>query len=210
MTERLHFHFSLSCIGEGNGNPLQCSCLENPRNGGAWWPAVHGVVQNRPQLKRLSSSRQQLEGSLWLHPGITVGPHCTCWFLPTFRGRADVSSGILPTGPRQPPPPVLWVWLRPCSPWGRGGEETDQSPGPSCALAATRECQAPTGSGRGHRVRLATSWGQQPLWDPDEAGGRLLREARPARQGGEGCLEPTASSPVEGPGGSQVPAGSST
>ena len=60
-------------------------------------------------------------------------------------------------------PLVLWVWLRPCTPWGRGGEETDQSPGPSCALAATQECQAPTGSGRGHRVRLATSWGQRPL-----------------------------------------------
>ena len=43
MTERLHFHFSLSCIGEGNGNPLQCSCLENPREGGAWWAAVYGV-----------------------------------------------------------------------------------------------------------------------------------------------------------------------
>ena len=45
-TERLHFHFSLSCIGEGNGNPLQCSCLENPRNGGAWWAAVCGVAQS--------------------------------------------------------------------------------------------------------------------------------------------------------------------
>ena len=44
-TERLHFHFSLSCIGEGNGNPLQCSCLENPRDGGAWWAAVYGVAQ---------------------------------------------------------------------------------------------------------------------------------------------------------------------
>ena len=51
MTERLHFHFSLSCIGEGNGNPLQCSCLENPRDGGAWWAAVHGVAQKRTQLK---------------------------------------------------------------------------------------------------------------------------------------------------------------
>ena len=46
-TERLHFHFSLSCIGEGNGNPLQCSCLENPRDGGAWWAAVYGVAQSR-------------------------------------------------------------------------------------------------------------------------------------------------------------------
>ena len=55
-TERLHFHFSLSCIGEGNGNPLHCSCLENPREGGAWWAAVYGVAQSRTGLKRLSSS----------------------------------------------------------------------------------------------------------------------------------------------------------
>ena len=55
-TERLHFHFSLSGIGEGNGNPLQCSCLENPRDGGAWYEAVYGVAQSRTQLKRLSSS----------------------------------------------------------------------------------------------------------------------------------------------------------
>ena len=54
--ERLHFHFSLSCVGEGNGNPLQCSCLENPRDGGAWWAAVYGVTQNQTRLKRLSSS----------------------------------------------------------------------------------------------------------------------------------------------------------
>ena len=54
--ERLHFHFSLSCIGEGNGNPLQCSCLENPRDGGAWWAAVSGVAQTQTQLKWLSSS----------------------------------------------------------------------------------------------------------------------------------------------------------
>ena len=46
-TEQLHFHFSLSCIGEGNGNPLQCSCLQNPRDGGAWWAAVSGVAQSR-------------------------------------------------------------------------------------------------------------------------------------------------------------------
>ena len=44
-------HFSLSCIGEGNGNPLQCSCLENPRDGGAWWAAVYGVAQSRTRLK---------------------------------------------------------------------------------------------------------------------------------------------------------------
>ena len=55
-TERLHFHFSLSCIGEGNGNPLQYSCLENPRDGGAWWAAVYGVTQSQTRLKWLSSS----------------------------------------------------------------------------------------------------------------------------------------------------------
>ena len=53
-TERLHFHFSLSCIGEGHGNPLQCSCLENPRDRGAWWAAVCGVTQSQTRLKRLS------------------------------------------------------------------------------------------------------------------------------------------------------------
>ena len=57
MTERLHFHFSLSCIGERNGNPLQCSCLENPRDG---WAAVYGVAQSQTWLKRLSSSSSRL------------------------------------------------------------------------------------------------------------------------------------------------------
>ena len=57
-TEWLHFHFSLSCIGEGNGNPLQCSCLDNPRDGGAWWAAIYGVAQSRTRLKRLSSSKE--------------------------------------------------------------------------------------------------------------------------------------------------------
>ena len=56
MTERLHFDFSLSCIREGNGTPLHCSCLENPRDGGAWWAAVCGVTQSRTQLKWLSGS----------------------------------------------------------------------------------------------------------------------------------------------------------
>ena len=56
MTEQLHFHFSLSCIAEGNGNPLQCSCLENPRDRGAWWAAISGVAQSQTRLKRLSSS----------------------------------------------------------------------------------------------------------------------------------------------------------
>ena len=71
MTERFHFHFSLSCIGEGNGKQLQCSCLENPRDGGAWWAAIYGVAQSRTQLKRLSSSSSSLyikNISLLQHP----------------------------------------------------------------------------------------------------------------------------------------------
>ena len=60
-TERLPFHFSLSCIGEGNGTPLQCSCLENPRDGGAWWAAVYGVAQSWTRLKRLSSSSSSMD-----------------------------------------------------------------------------------------------------------------------------------------------------
>ena len=60
MTEQLYFHFSLSCIGEGNGNPLQCSCLDNPRDRGVWWAAVYGVAQSRTQLKRLSSSSSSM------------------------------------------------------------------------------------------------------------------------------------------------------
>ena len=80
MTERLHFHFSLSCIGEGNGNPLQCSCLENPRDWGAWWAAVSGVSQSRTRLKWLSCSssssmcyrdgtyhsQQNITGFMWM------------------------------------------------------------------------------------------------------------------------------------------------
>ena len=60
-TEQLPFHFLLSCIGEGNGSPLQCSCLENPRGGGAWRASVYGVAQSRTWLKQLSSS----SSSVW-------------------------------------------------------------------------------------------------------------------------------------------------
>ena len=65
MTKRLHFHFSRSCIGKGNGNPLQYSCLENPRVGGAWWAAIYGVAQSRTQLKQLSSSIFILTSNNW-------------------------------------------------------------------------------------------------------------------------------------------------
>ena len=63
-TERLHFHFSLSRIGEGNGNPLQCSCLENPRDSGASWAAVYGVTQSRTRLRQLSSSSSSSSSGL--------------------------------------------------------------------------------------------------------------------------------------------------
>ena len=65
-TERLHFHFSLSCIGEGNSNPLQCSCLENPRDGGAWWAAVYGVAQSQTRLKRLRRTYSCLRTSTYI------------------------------------------------------------------------------------------------------------------------------------------------
>ena len=66
-TERLHFHFSLSCIGEGNGNPLQCSCVENPRDGRTWWAAVYGVAQSRTGLKRLSSILSKVHASVFMN-----------------------------------------------------------------------------------------------------------------------------------------------
>ena len=81
MTEWLHFHFSLSCIGEANGNPLQCSCLENPRDRGAWWAAISGVSQSWTQMKGLSSSskssssRQENE---WGGYRFVIGQ--SCWW----------------------------------------------------------------------------------------------------------------------------------
>ena len=70
MTERLHFHFSLWCIWEGNGNPLQCSCLENPRDGGAWWASVYGVAQSQTRLKWLSSSSSKHSAWNFLPKGL--------------------------------------------------------------------------------------------------------------------------------------------
>ena len=71
MTERLHFHFLPSRIGEGNGNPLQRSCLENPRNRGAWWAAIYGVAQSQTRLKRLSGSSSS-SSSLLCHRLLTI------------------------------------------------------------------------------------------------------------------------------------------
>ena len=78
-TELLHFHFSLSCTGEGNGNPLQCSCLENPRDGGGWWADVYGVTQSRTRLKWLSSSSKQIRD-----------PRTSLRWLPTKETKKEV------------------------------------------------------------------------------------------------------------------------
>ena len=90
-TERLHFHFSRSCVGEGNGNPLQCSCLKNPRDRGAWWAAVCGVAQSQTRLKRLSSSSSTMcpvNGFMFSfslkHSSVTL-MHAPCWIV--FLGR---------------------------------------------------------------------------------------------------------------------------
>ena len=85
MTERLYFHFSLSCIGEGNGNPLQCSCLENPRDRGAWSAAIYGVAQSRTRLKWFSSSSSmtldlvKLKAFLWGTEQVWSG-YCLCFW----------------------------------------------------------------------------------------------------------------------------------
>ena len=95
-TERLHFHFSLSCIGDGNGNPLQCSCLENPRDRGALWAAVYGVAQSWTRLKRLSSSRNVLDRTP------TKGQDlCTCFIscILTSIPPGQESIGFLYKGP---------------------------------------------------------------------------------------------------------------
>ena len=109
--ERRHFHFSLSCIGEGNGNPLQCSCLENLRDGGAWWAAIDGVAQSRTRLKRLSRSssrlllmEHQLSQVFGVKPNLLFSQfssvhHFLCWLhlgsftcLPSERGSVGLGG----------------------------------------------------------------------------------------------------------------------
>ena len=104
-TERLHFQFSLPCIGEGNGISLQCSCLENPRDRGAWWAAVSGVAQSRTRLKRLSSSSSSsiLNGVWWYLIAVLICISqimvmlsvfsCVCW-SPVCRSSAQFFIGL--------------------------------------------------------------------------------------------------------------------
>ena len=88
--ERLHFHFSLSCIGEGNGNPLQYSCLENPTDGGAWKAAIHGVTKSRTQLSDFTFTFHfhALGKEMATHSNVLA------WRIP---GRAE-SGGLLSMG----------------------------------------------------------------------------------------------------------------
>ena len=81
-TEWLHFHFSLSCIGEGNGNPLQCSCLEKPRDGRAWWAAVYGVAQSWTRLKWLS---MLLSPFIPLSPPVSTSLFSVCVSIPSLQ-----------------------------------------------------------------------------------------------------------------------------
>ena len=100
MTEQLHFHFSLSCIGEGNDNPLQCSCLDNPRDGGAWWAAVYGVAQIWTRLKRLSSNSVFSRYSVQFSCSVVSDSLQPYWLqharlpcpLPTFRAYSNSFS----------------------------------------------------------------------------------------------------------------------
>ena len=97
-TEWLHFHFSLSCIEEGNGNPLQCSCLENPRDGGAWWATVYGVPQSQTRLKRLSSSSSS-SSSHWKtsdEHNLKDSLQAPWWeLLKTIKGTKDIERPII-------------------------------------------------------------------------------------------------------------------
>ena len=107
-TQQLHFHISLSCIGEGNGNPLQCPCLENPRDGGALSAAIYGVAQSRTWLKRLSSSSRLL-----LSMGFS---------------RQEYWSGLPFALPGDLPEPGI----KPISPPLSGGFFTTEPPGKPC------------------------------------------------------------------------------
>ena len=119
---------SLSCIGEGNGSPLQCSCLENPRDGGAWWAAVCGVAQNQTRLKRLSSrSTVTRAGGMWdpdlpRPPWCAVGHSCVpdakCSSLVCFLFRGTMMSRLLSGGSSlKPSTRQTWLGARSCSEW---------------------------------------------------------------------------------------------
>ena len=130
-TERLHFYFSLSCIGEGNGNPLQCSCLENPRDGGAWWAAVYGVAQSWTRLKWLSSSSSRKMEKKW---GV-MDYWASISLLPREGSSAQwlVTTHTFSTGHWKLAREPLWVSLWPHALWLR----TFSLPGPGTPWSST-------------------------------------------------------------------------
>ena len=108
-TERLHFHFSLSCIGEGNGNPLQCSCLENPRDGRAWWAAIYAVAPSRTRLKWLSSSSWDILAVGWTHMACSGNRHSGFHFPTTHLSWLHIGFCLLFVFPPYPFLPVFFV-----------------------------------------------------------------------------------------------------
>ena len=104
-TEQLHFHFSLSCIREGNGSPLQCSCLRNPRDGGAWWAAIYGVAQSLTRLKRLSSSSSIGKCKESDDTAQSEGPYVSTSFPTFFFFNWSCVWFLLYNNMNQPPPP---------------------------------------------------------------------------------------------------------
>ena len=131
-TERLHFHFSLSCTGEGNGNPLQCSCLENPRDGGAWWAAVSGVAQSQTRLKRLSSSSSSMISMGF--PAGSSGKEPTCQCRGYKRCRFDPWVGKIHWRRTWQPTPPFWPGeslgqrsLVGCSSWSHKEWDTSEA-----------------------------------------------------------------------------------
>ena len=114
-TERLHFHFSLSCTGEGNGNPLQCSCLEHPRDWGAWWAAVSGVAQSQTRLKRLSSSSNIafliFHMRMWTVKGVQKDDQCP------VQTHTEVLLASLPARTTGPPVRTMLPHAHATRPW---------------------------------------------------------------------------------------------
>ena len=165
MTEQLHFHFSLSCIGEGNGSPLQCSCLENPRDGGAWWVSVYGVAQSRTWLKLLSSSssktlatfrcsccsRRCLPQGHWgfLYWLIRTGWHEWTSGTHTYK---DAESSVLCISAL-----LSLVWGLPCS---SAGKET------SCNAGVHLQCRKPGLDSWVGKIPWRRKWQPSPVFLP--------------------------------------------
>ena len=111
-TERLDFHFSLSCIGEGNGNPFQCSSLENLRDGGAWLAVIYGVAQSRTQLKRLSSSSSRVRDRLGQRVTLTAWTSLVVQWLRLHDPNGGGLGSISGQETRMPQPRVCRPQLR--------------------------------------------------------------------------------------------------